>query len=175
MPYEVCRHIKVNGRRCQAPAVRGEVWCFFHDRHHTAHGKIRRFKSPYRIPGAPPVNIPALEDRDAVQLGISLVVTALESDLIDDNRARTLFRGLELAAKNLSGTTPPLLTSELPMNSFIPTEHGNAIAQQRLSNDPHLNEPSHLDRPFPMQGLHPETRGGFLSPPPTPSDDDVVL
>jgi hypothetical protein len=28
MQYELCRHVKTNGRQCQAAALAGGIWCY---------------------------------------------------------------------------------------------------------------------------------------------------
>jgi len=33
--YQLCRHIKTNGQRCQSPALLGSAFCYFHSRVHT--------------------------------------------------------------------------------------------------------------------------------------------
>lgn len=36
MAYQLCRHIRTNGRRCKAASLNQNIYCFFHQHlHHT--------------------------------------------------------------------------------------------------------------------------------------------
>ena len=50
MHYE-CRHIMPNGARCQSPALRGKVYCYFHFKLH--HLKKPNHGAPKMAPNLP--------------------------------------------------------------------------------------------------------------------------
>jgi len=124
MPYALCGHIRANGRRCQAPALREELWCFFHNRLHARHRQVRPIGTVHG-PGA--IDLPAIEDRDSVQVAISLVVNALAGGKLDDKRARAIFHGLTLATRNL-GRITTLPSSDYDVSSYMSTLDGFDLA-----------------------------------------------
>jgi hypothetical protein len=135
MPYLLCRHIKTNGRRCEAPALKTSFWCFFHARSHARHRGIRPENKKLPIP-PDALNLPELEDSNAIQVAISLVVNALGIGHVDEKRARALLAGLKLASHNNYFTfaqhrEPP---SRLCPDSFLPTLDGLELAPPAMSD-----------------------------------------
>jgi hypothetical protein len=91
----VCTHIKVNGVRCGSPALRGEVFCYFHQR------MIRGVRTPPKSRLHPIANF---EDPQAIQASLMEVVNALVRNTIDVPRARLILRALSIAARNAAKT-----------------------------------------------------------------------
>ena len=91
----VCTHIKVNGIRCGSPALRQEVFCYFHQR------MIRGVRTPPKSRLHPIANF---EDTQAIQASLMEVVNALVRNHIDVLRARLILRALSIAARNASKT-----------------------------------------------------------------------
>jgi hypothetical protein len=87
----VCTHIKVNGIRCGSPALRQEVFCYFHQR------MIRGVRTPPKSRLHPIANF---EDTQAIQASLMEVVNALVRNHIDVPRARLILRALSIAARN---------------------------------------------------------------------------
>jgi hypothetical protein len=87
----VCTHIKVNGVRCGSPALREEVFCYFHQR------MIRGVRTPPKSRLHPIANF---EDTQAIQASLMEVVNALVRNHIDVVRARLILRALSIAARN---------------------------------------------------------------------------
>jgi hypothetical protein len=129
MAYELCRHILTSGRRCEAPSLKESFWCFFHARLHARH---RAILYPRYTPGS--IELPVLEDVDAIQVAISLTVNALASGKIAEKRAATLFRGLTLAARNTAATLPLPRTSDR-VNASAVTTDGLPIARRAMSDN----------------------------------------
>jgi len=124
MSTHYCRHIKTNGRRCCSLAMRGQSFCFFHralNAHHRslnpvpdntptiihptnpdADGLQRNPVAAEYPPQPAPLilNFPPLEDRQAIQVAISMVATALAQNQIDSRRAASLVYALQLASSN---------------------------------------------------------------------------
>jgi hypothetical protein len=91
----VCTHIKVNGIRCGSPALRREVFCYFHQR------MLRGVRTPPKSRLHPIANF---EDAEAIQASLMEVVNALVRNHIDVPRARLILRALSIAARNSSRT-----------------------------------------------------------------------
>jgi len=86
-----CSHIKVNGVRCGSPSLRGEVFCYFHQR------MIRGVRTPPKSRLHPIANF---EDPQAIQASLMEVVNALVRNHIDVPRARLILRALAIAARH---------------------------------------------------------------------------
>jgi hypothetical protein len=89
--FKNCTHIKVTGVRCGSPALRGEQFCYFHQR------MIRTVKGPdSRIHHAA-----LLEDAESVQASLIEVVNALLRGTIEIKRAELVLRALNTAVRNI--------------------------------------------------------------------------
>jgi len=104
MQYTLCRHIKTNGTRCQAPSLTNRTWCYFHHSLHQRHSTFRPTAATrgYLIPGQH-IELTALEDRESVQVALSVVINALATGQLDIKRATALLYGLQLASNNARG------------------------------------------------------------------------
>jgi hypothetical protein len=91
MPAATCTHIKVDGVRCGSPALRGEVFCYFHQR------LIRGVTTPPKSRVHP---IAILESKEGIQVSIMEVINALLRNTIDPRRAQLVLRALHIAQKN---------------------------------------------------------------------------
>ena len=87
----ICTHIKVNGLPCGSPALRGEVFCYFHQR------MIRGVPTP---PNSRIHPIAILEDEASIQASLMEIINALVRNHIDVGRARLILRALYIAARN---------------------------------------------------------------------------
>ncbi|WP_353070277.1 hypothetical protein RBB75_09355 [Tunturibacter empetritectus] len=103
MQYTLCRHVKANGTRCQAPSLTGQTWCYFHSRLHQSHQKFRYTGAArgYLMAGQH-IELTTLEDRESVQVALSTVINALATGNLDIRRATALLYGLQLASNNAS-------------------------------------------------------------------------
>ena len=104
MQLALCRHIKTNGTRCKAPSLTGGLWCYFHHRLHQRHSSYRQTEATrgYLIPGQH-VELTTLEDRESVQVALSVVINALATGKLETKRAVALLYGLQLASNNARG------------------------------------------------------------------------
>jgi len=119
--YKECRHIKSEGTKCHSHALTDKPYCYFHARLH-------RLKSK---PGAPfdSVELPVLEDRSAIQLALSQVLSALGSSRLDAKRAGLFLYGLQIASQNVDHgsdvvpeCTVEVLTSDSDGDEMAPEE-----------------------------------------------------
>jgi hypothetical protein len=106
--YSICRHIKTNGLQCHAPALAGKPWCYFHNRLHSRHHRFRPNDAnrEYFNQGRD-LELCALEDRESVQLAISVIINALATNAIETKRATALLYGLQLASMNTARLNTP--------------------------------------------------------------------
>ena len=87
----VCTHIKVNGVRCGSPSLRGEVFCYFHQR------MIRGVRTPPKSRLHP---IALIENEEGIQASLMEVIDSLVRNTIDFRRAQLILRALHIAARN---------------------------------------------------------------------------
>ena len=101
MQYPLCRHIRTNGVQCGSPALTDQPWCFYHTRLHHRHRGFRHTDATrgYLIPGQH-LELTALEDRESVQIALSVVINALATGQLETRRATALLYGLQLASMN---------------------------------------------------------------------------
>ena len=104
MQYELCRHVRTNGLQCKGAALSGGLWCYFHHRLHQRHNAFRPTPATrgYLIPGQH-IELTTLEDRESVQVALSVVINALATGQLDTKRATALLYGLQLASHNARG------------------------------------------------------------------------
>lgn len=119
MPTAFCRHIRLNGERCNSRALANKSFCFYHAELERRHRRCnaRRHAEPAvlhpmtlqdgsqrdPLPAAPApatFDFPPLEDRHAIQVALSLVIAALAENRIDHKHAALLFYGLQVASSN---------------------------------------------------------------------------
>jgi hypothetical protein len=121
----ICRHIKTNGQRCGCPALRDHAFCYFHRTIALSHPKPAPEpptilhpldgRDP-QVASQPTLNLPPLEDREAIQLATSMVIGALARNTLDTKRAVTLLYGLQVASANARNLSP------LPDRGYLVTE-----------------------------------------------------
>jgi hypothetical protein len=129
MQLSLCRHIKTNGTRCKAPSLTDGLWCYFHYRLHQRHTAFRPTQATcgYLIPGQH-IELTALEDRESVQVALSVVINALATGQLDIRRATALLYGLQLASNNARGLhTEP--TAASIVRAIEPSPEGLDLAE----------------------------------------------
>jgi hypothetical protein len=117
--FNLCRHIKPNGLKCNSPALRSQSYCYYHE-------ALYRVRNPSASDHKAPLNLPPLEDLSGIQLAVQEVLGAVASTRIDSKRATVILRGLELA-----GRLSQRITSEFSVESvqeITCDEHGNPLA-----------------------------------------------
>ena len=91
MSYKNCTHIKVTGVPCGSPALRGEPFCYFHQR------MLRTVNTPdSRVHHAA-----LLEDEEAIQVSLMEVVNGLIRGTIEVKRGELILRALNTAVRNI--------------------------------------------------------------------------
>jgi len=133
MPTEYCRHIRANGTRCRSFALSGHNLCYWHQDISARHRALNpaNIVLPQSIPeqhrniallqsdplmaqyyglkdqlhGPIEISFPALEDRESIQVAVSMLVSALGKNRLDSKRAATILYGLQVASGNVSKLT----------------------------------------------------------------------
>jgi hypothetical protein len=125
MSTEYCRHIRANGTRCRSLALHSQSRCHWHrdllDRHSSINppsdgtaniihplnfdpGKLQRepMLAEYfaHTRGSLELHFPALEDRQSIQLALSMLIMALGLNRIEPKRASIILYGLQVASAN---------------------------------------------------------------------------
>ena len=99
MAIKLCRHIKEDGIWCKSAALHGHDYCYSHL---TFRG--RRIRSAQQArKHAWRLELPPLEDLNAVQVAIMQVLDAVTEHRIERHDAGLLLYGLQQAASNLRG------------------------------------------------------------------------
>ena len=173
MSAKSCTHIKVSGVRCGSPALRGEQFCYFHQR------MLRTVKDP-----ASRVHHTALlEDEESIQASLMEVVNALLRGTIELKRAELILRALNTAVRNIrrvkfgvhksdmvteipNYTTPPLEQVDEQYAAELRRQDERAESARAPKEDPLVEYfggadkiPAHLKRP--------------TSPPATPANGSL--
>jgi hypothetical protein len=124
--YHECRHVLASGKKCEAPALKGTAFCYFHTRLHTLN---KTPPKPLEF-----IEIPALEDRAAIQLTLTQVLRAYATGCIDQKRTYTLLYGLQLAAQNIDRRSRVILPSEY-VKYLAHTKDGQELAAEPDDDD----------------------------------------
>jgi hypothetical protein len=134
--FQECRHIMPSGKKCHSPAMRSKAFCYYHLRAHEQRpGLVVRS-------GDAPLEVPFLEDRGAVQLALSEVVSALAGHRIDLKRAGLLIYALQVASSNAKNAGS--FIAEEPVRDLSPNEHGELLGPETTAYDP--DDPQYLDQ-----------------------------
>src|ERR1700688_130822 len=132
----ICTHIKVNGTRCGSPALRQEIFCYFHQR------MIRGVRMPPKSRLHP---IALLENKESIQASLMEIVNALVRNHIDVPRARLILRALYIAVKNAPQTNfEPYrgVVTDVPEYPAAPPADGPfAMVMVQAEALAHLNTP----------------------------------
>jgi hypothetical protein len=140
-----CQYIKVNGTQCGSPAMRRNRFCFFHKRWHEQRIVLN---SSRKRPSKPALDLPVLEDADAVQVALMQVMRLLLSGQIEHKTASLLLYGLQTASANLRQVTidpavkqkvviDPRSVDQTPLGDY-PWSNDDWLEQDRL-NEERLN------------------------------------
>ena len=127
MSTTYCRHIRANGTRCRSIALARTTRCYWHrdlyQRHRAlqlpdsipeAHRNLDLLKSDplmaqyYGVDLHGPIefNFPPLEDRESIQVSLSMVLNALGRNRLEPKRAGAMLYTLQVASTNAARLQP---------------------------------------------------------------------
>ena len=89
--YKVCDHIKDDGVRCGAPALKGDDCCRFH----------RRMQDNRRSPLDPAYELPLLETEQSIQIALMQMLRGVLNGKISERKAAIMLSGIKTAAQIL--------------------------------------------------------------------------
>jgi len=135
----LCRHVHTNGNRCGSPALRGQHFCYYHDR--------------TRLPNAPLAGrlgmfkMQPIDDRHAIQIALYDILCRIAAGDVDNKRASILLYGLQIASSNLAHrdkaqlpeapvehvTTHLRLGDLAPIQEIIETEPAEQLTAEQLT------------------------------------------
>lgn len=128
--FKECRHIKPNGCKCKSPALKDKPYCYYHIRVH----RIARYTGPLAPHEHKDLQIPFLEDRGAVQIALSEVVSALANHRIEFKRAGLLIYALQVASSN--ARIPADLVALEQVRDASEDESGEELAPEITTFEP---------------------------------------
>jgi len=146
-----CQHIKLNGQRCAAPALREESHCHFHNRI-----QERVLAAENREP-----SLPFVEDATSLQFALMRVMRLLLiGHSFEYKRAALLLYALQIAASNLKALMaeqpkPELAEGEQPQAKLAGVEKGKMLAGNNG------DEPGLADLLLKLRGIARRNGGGI--------------
>ncbi len=114
-----------SGKKCEAPVLKGEHFCYYHTRLHSAAKKITPSDS---------IEIPVIEDRCSLQLVLAQVLKALVNNNIDRHRAGLLLYGLQIASQTVDRSRTSIPGQVV--KSITRTRDGDDLAPERINCEP---------------------------------------
>ena len=87
--YAACRHIKINGLRCESPALKSGQFCYYHAKLHTVGADVK----------FGPLLLPPPDEPAAIRLSVARINEAILTGRLDLNKAASLFTGLRIASR----------------------------------------------------------------------------
>jgi len=127
--YKECRHIKPDGAKCNAAALTGKPYCYFHNSLHLL--KVRK-RSPSKKKQL--LNLPTLEDGASIQIALTQILSGIGSDSLEPRRAGLLLYGLQIAAQNVQKTLS--MEAFAPVRSLSVTSNGDELGPEVNRCDP---------------------------------------
>ena len=115
-----CRWVRQDGTTCGSPQMKRHIYCF-------AHKQLAEAQ-------ALALMLPALEDANAIQVGLMRIQKALIDDTISTKKAGLLLYSMQLALQNVGRVTFGRAKAEEPVRETVDAEEAlsrTAISIQR--------------------------------------------
>lgn len=112
-----CRWVRQDGTTCGSPQMKRHIYCFAHKQMMEARALA--------------LSLPALEDANAIQIGIMRIQKALIEDTISTKKAGLLLYSMQLALQNVAQTTFAQAKTEEPVRETVAEEE--AINEEQTS------------------------------------------
>jgi hypothetical protein len=101
-----CHHVLTNGEVCNAIPMRDSNFCYWHHKARARRRRYERIGGPISMEANSGVELPFLEDANAIQVTIQEVMQSILDRRIDSKRAGLLLYSLQLASSNIRNLTP---------------------------------------------------------------------
>ncbi len=145
MSSKSCTHIKVSGVRCGSPSLRGEQFCYFH----------QRMLRTVRYPASRIRHAALLEDEESIQVALMETINALLLGTIEIKRAELILRALNTAVRNIRrvkfGMHSDEMVREIPDYPTPPLEQ----VDEQYANELHRQRGTRRNRPRPGRDAGP--------------------
>ena len=133
-----CRWVRQDGTTCGSPQMKRHIYCF-------AHKQLAEAQ-------ALALMLPALEDANAIQVGLMRIQKALIDDTISTKKAGLLLYSMQLALQNVGQVTFGQAKAEEPVRETVDAEEALrekafSIRQSAISQ----NQPQNQDHTFETQ------------------------
>jgi hypothetical protein len=124
--FQLCRHIKTDGIRCQSPALGDSAYCYFHVRTHAmASPNFIKFDD---------LKLPLLEDSASIQVALSKITAAFLSSRIDARHTGLLLYALQIASQHIDRSSS--LEDPEIVHSMTVTDEGDEMAPEKEVCEP---------------------------------------
>src|ERR1051326_1512425 len=117
-----CRWVRQDGTTCGSPQMRRHIYCFAHRQMAEAQALALR--------------LPALEDANAIQVGLMRIQKALIEGTISTKQAGLLLYSMQLALQNVGRTTFGQVKAQEPVVDTVDEEEALSKEQDRLPKGP---------------------------------------
>ena len=101
-----CNHVLTNGEVCNAIPMRDSNFCYWHHKARARRRRYERIGGPIAMEANSGLELPFLEDANAVQVTIQEIMQAILDCRIDNKRAGLLLYSLQLASSNIRNLAP---------------------------------------------------------------------
>lgn len=142
--FQECRHIKASGTKCEAPALKGEQFCYFHSR---SRAHARRHVDHWQA-----IEIPLLEDRSAIQHALTEVARAIANNNMDTKRAGLLLYSLQIASQN-ARNQDEIIGGQKQVREVTRTEEGTDLGPETTAPETTADNPETMPYGWLFQAL----------------------
>jgi hypothetical protein len=101
-----CNHILTNGQVCNAIPMRDSNFCYWHHKARARRRRYERIGGPISMEANSGLELPLMEDANAIQVAIQEIMQAILDRRLDNKRAGLLLYSLQLASSNIRNLTP---------------------------------------------------------------------
>ncbi len=144
----ICRHVKADGTFCRSAALRREHFCYFHLRDRQRREVLLRARQAAAAKVQDTdvfdtLDLPVLEDANAIQVAASTVFHALGMRLIRPRRASLMLYALQIAHANLRGVSLKHYPGDLVLDrDYNPIELELEEEEQKEEEEVEKKEPA---------------------------------
>jgi hypothetical protein len=131
-----CQWVRQDGTTCGSPQLKQHIYCF-------AHRQMAEARTLMLM-------LPAMEDANAIQIGIMRIQKALIEGTISTKMAGLLLYSMQLALQNVGQTTFGQAKDEEMVRETVDEDQALSDQQSAVSENQHQNQ-----RPFTAEGAQP--------------------
>jgi len=102
----LCEYDYPNGECCDAFAMKNSDMCYWHHKARLRERNREKIGGTASAQANTGIEVPLLEDANAIQVGIQEVIHALLDRRVDEKRAGLILYGLQLASSNMERVKP---------------------------------------------------------------------